>query len=48
MSKTRFEFFSSSSRGPSTGAKGRKVVLFGFITGTRGEFKILEEEKFNF
>jgi hypothetical protein len=41
--KTFFEFFTSISRGLSTGPKGEKVVLFGFSNGTKGEFRIFEE-----
>jgi hypothetical protein len=37
--KTFFEFFSSISRGLSTGTKGEKEVLFGFSTGTKSEFR---------
>jgi hypothetical protein len=41
--KTFFEFFSSISWGLCTGTKGEKVVLFGFSTGTKDEFRIFEE-----
>jgi hypothetical protein len=30
-----------------TGTKGKKVVLFGFSTSTKGEFRIFEDLKFN-
>jgi hypothetical protein len=45
---TFFEFFSSISWGLCTDTKCAKVVLFGFSTGTKGEFRIFEEQKFNF
>jgi hypothetical protein len=35
--KNFFEFFSSISRGLSTGTKGEKVVTFGLSTGTKSE-----------
>jgi hypothetical protein len=47
--KIFFEFFSSISWGLCAGTKCEKVVLFGFwSTGTKGEFRIFEEQKFNF
>jgi hypothetical protein len=41
--ETFFEFFSSISWGLCTGTKGKKVVLFGFSTSTKGESRIFEE-----
>jgi hypothetical protein len=46
--KTNFGFFSSISWGLFTDTKCEKVVLFGFSTGNKGEFRIFEEQKFNF
>jgi hypothetical protein len=37
--KTFFDFFSSISWGLCTGTKGEKVVIFGFSTGTKCEFR---------
>jgi hypothetical protein len=41
--KTFFEFFSSIPWGLCTGTKCEKVVLFGFSTGPKGEFRIFDE-----
>jgi hypothetical protein len=38
-----FNFFTSVSWGLCTGTKYEKVVLFVFSTGTKGEFRIFEE-----
>jgi hypothetical protein len=46
--KAFFEFFSSISWGLCIGTKGEKVVIFGFSTGTKDEFRIFEELNFNF
>jgi hypothetical protein len=41
--KTFFEFFLRF-----LGTKGEKVVIFGFIGGTKDEFRIFEEQNLNF
>jgi hypothetical protein len=40
---TFFDFFSPISWRLRTGTKGEKVTLYGFSTGTKGEFRIFEE-----
>jgi hypothetical protein len=41
-------FFPAISWGLCTGTKGEKMVIFGFSTGTKSEFRIFEEKNFNF
>jgi hypothetical protein len=48
LKKTSFEFFSSISWGLCTGSKGEKVVIFGFSTRTKGEFRILRNKNLIF
>jgi hypothetical protein len=40
LNKNSFGFFSSISWGLCTGTKCEKVVLFGFNTGTKSEFRL--------